>query len=342
MKKFMKVCGITALIMAVVGLVLTGIGTSVEGKRLIGEAVDKVTDGKVNISLPDFSDNDWGITIGEELGEELSDGLEELGDELSGGLDELLDIEALYEIDEDIIFDSDRAISMQNVEKEDLGTNITQFSIEVGGSAIAIEKSEDDHFYLDATGVGKFQFYKESGGLVVKAAKGTIDLDELGAGQITLYVPEAGIEKFEAEVGAGMLDLGELSVGELSLELGVGAITADYVKGRECKINVDMGRAAIDNMDIEHLRAEVGAGEFVAKGNISEKLEVDCAMGNVEVTLEGSEQDFDYELEAAMGNVSVGAGNYSGIGQKRIVDNNAEKSIEIDSAMGNTAIYFTE
>ena len=65
MKKFMKICAITALIMCVLGIVLASLAGSIKGREAINEVVENVTDGKVNVKLNGWSD--WGVTIADEL-----------------------------------------------------------------------------------------------------------------------------------------------------------------------------------------------------------------------------------------------------------------------------------
>ena len=65
-------------------------------------------------------------------------------------------------------------------------------------------------------------------------------------------------------------------------------------------------------------------------------------MGAMELNLAGSEEDFNYTIEAAMGNVSVGGVDYSGIGQDRTIKNSADKNMNIECAMGNIEVDFEE
>ena len=63
-------------------------------------------------------------------------------------------------------------------------------------------------------------------------------------------------------------------------------------------------------------------------------------MGNIEMTLEGSEEEFNYKLEGSMGNISVGQDSFSGFSSERNIDNHADKEMEIECSMGNITIDF--
>ena len=67
MKKFMKGCGITALVLLVLGLIMAIVAGSMQGRKTISDIVNSVTGGKVQINLDSFKD--FGIHIGEGIGD---------------------------------------------------------------------------------------------------------------------------------------------------------------------------------------------------------------------------------------------------------------------------------
>ena len=117
----------------------------------------------------------------------------------------------------------------------------------------------------------------------------------------------------------------------------------DDIKVQELDVSIGAGRIDITGMEAGELNAEVGMGELLADGAVSGNVDVECAMGNVEIGLAGSENDFNYYLEGSMGSIQVGDSGYisGGFSQKRTIDNNASKEMEIECAMGNITIWFT-
>ena len=65
-------------------------------------------------------------------------------------------------------------------------------------------------------------------------------------------------------------------------------------------------------------------------------------MGSVEITLKGEEQDFNYDLECAMGNIELNGRDYGGFGQERSMDNGVARQIDLDCSMGYIGISFTD
>ena len=67
-----------------------------------------------------------------------------------------------------------------------------------------------------------------------------------------------------------------------------------------------------------------------------------CSMGYVALYLMGNEDDFNYQLEGAMGNIDIGGMSFSGFGQEKKIDNGASKNIEVECSMGNISILFMD
>ena len=63
-------------------------------------------------------------------------------------------------------------------------------------------------------------------------------------------------------------------------------------------------------------------------------------MGNVEMKLEGGEKDFNYRLEGSMGNIDLGRESYSGFSNEVVLNNGADKEMQVECSMGNISIRF--
>ena len=59
MKKFMKVCAVTAAVMLGVGIVLAFTAGLMRGRDVVARVVDSVTDGRLHVNL--WDQGDWGI-----------------------------------------------------------------------------------------------------------------------------------------------------------------------------------------------------------------------------------------------------------------------------------------
>ena len=331
MKKFMKVCGITALIFIVVGLILAFAAGTTEGAAAIRDAVSEATNGKVQVNLNGIGD--WGVHIAE--------GAEQWTDGVMDGIEDWEDT-VNYDIEKAMVFDDGFELFSGEVKKEFAAPEIQELDVEVGGCSFTIEESGDDRFYVEAEGMKKFQTYVKGDCLFIKGTVKAVVGDKID-GNVVLKVPAGfNFEKLDMEIGAGVMELGELSAKKIDLEVGAGQIIADKAICEDLMVMVGMGEARMNDMQVAKFDAEVGMGNIYAKGNVSEKVIVECAMGNVELELAGKQEDYDYSIECGMGNVTVGGNTYSGLAKEKDISNGADRKMDVECAVGNIDIQFKD
>ena len=359
MKKFMKGCGILALVLIGVGVTLGMAGRSVAGQATIRAVVEDVTGGRIRMD----GGNWWGWNfvinhhnayaqeydvVEQVLSVEQTDVLSivEGDDVIDGGYaseDWETGWEGLYDIEDAFDFDEVYQIWKGNVAKYQLGTDIEDLDIELGGGSFTTIVSDDDNFYVEAEGVHKFQGFVEDNTLYIKSTSTSRGGSQKG--EVTLYVPENYyFEEVEIDVGAGALWFSNLNAQEASLEVGAGSIALNDPKVQDLDVSIGAGKIDMTGMEAGNLDVEVGAGELIAEGTVLNNADVECAMGNVEIGLAGSENDFNYYLEGHMGSIQVGDSGYisGGFSQKRTIDNRASKEMEIECSMGNITIWFMD
>lgn len=315
MKKFMKGCAITALILVILGFVMVAVSGTIVGRKAVHDIVDTVTDGKIKINLG--NGEGFGISFNDKP---------------------LFKTEVEYDVTEKMIFENGYEIYTGNVEKHMVGKDIRTLDIEAGGCEFILEESEDENFYIKATTIGKFQCYVKDDELYVKSSQ---ILDN--SGKIVLYVPAAyQFKKVDVELGAGVLQMDVLETNEADFEVGAGQITMNFLRADNCKFDVGMGEILVEDMQVNDVKAEVGMGHLMMSGTVFGDLKGECAMGSMEVYLSGQEEDFDYTFAAAMGNVTVDGRDYSGLAQEKKVNNGADKEIKMECLMGNVLVEFEE
>ena len=304
----------------VLGLGMTSIAGNLKGKETIKNVVESVTDGKVHVNLDSISD--WGITVGENLDN------------------------VHYEIEDSMVFDKKHDILKGDVEKYSVGSAVTKLDIQVGGCTLNMEESEDSDYYLQAENIKKFQGYVENGILYVKGTTQTATVSAGKEGVITLYVPknwtDNPLEKVNVELGAGAMEINGIAADKVLLEVGAGQIDISEIVADTLDISVGMGEIIVGQMTVDKLLGEVGMGHLYLKGDISDKADVDCAMGSLEMVVKGSQGDFDYDVECGMGNIKIGDNSYSGVAQEKEIDNGASKKMLVECSMGDVNISFTE
>lgn len=327
MKRFMKGCAITALIFLALGTALAIAAGTVRGRAAIARVVETVTGGRISVNFDGFIN--WGIQVRDNV----SDSLPSLP-ELS------------YDIDEATSFDSGHDIWGGDVSKFCLGEVVETLKIEAGGCQMLTQASGDNSFYVEASDSGRLQAYLEDGTLYVRATPVSRQLGSWDGWEkcvIKLYIPkDYHYNEVDIELGAGDLEFEGLDADRVSLGVGAGRIVANGLKADSLELEVGVGQIDLKEMNVKELKADIGMGELLLEGNIENSVNASCAMGNVDMKLTGSQKDFNYRINGALGNISLGAESYSGFGVSKTVDNGAQKDMKIECEAGNVTIRFTD
>ena len=168
--------------------------------------------------------------------------------------------------------------------------------------------------------------------VVVKETSGKITITDTRSGnvkkkkQIKVIVPSGkDFDTISLGVDMGTIDLEcDLKVQELSVEVGAGEfsgygnITAAY-----CDLQVGAGTIDIDQIDVQKLNADCGAGE-------------------IDMVVTGKEKDYNYDLSCGMGEIDLENSEYSGLGiEKTISNEGARKDMVLECGMGEIDVEFT-
>lgn len=215
-------------------------------------------------------------------------------------------------------------------------SEIQKLDAEIGACQLMILPSEDENIYVQTEGTGTYQGYVSEGTLYLKAISST----NIGASlskedntiNLDLQAPDCDIALFIPE---------NFYLEEMKLSLGAGEISGStaFAAGK-LDIELAAGEVTLPNLQVGKLYAEVGAGSLYYKGNIGEAVDVECGMGEIELELEGAATDYNYDVEVAAGEVTVGRESFGGIAGERSVDNNASKNIDVECAMGSVTVTF--
>lgn len=274
MKKFMKYSAITALVMIVLGIIMTSTAMIVKGPET--------------------------ITL---LTQHSSELLNTLGGDV------------LINVAPDLNFDSDIPMLSANTQQTIDGTGITKLDMELGSCKLQILPSEDQYYYAHTDSAGICQVYSDDETLVVKA----------GSGAITLYIPD----NFYFE--------------EIKISLGAGEINSNSAfRTENLEVELAAGEINLTNVEVGDLSTEVGAGSLSFAGSVLQSVDAECGMGNLSLELTGAQTDYNYDVDVAAGNVTIGNESFSGIAGDREINNNASKNVTVECALGNIDISFCE
>lgn len=318
MKKFLKGCGIAALIFLIIGILFTTIVYFTQGGYFIRDTIEDRLEK-------------WGIHRTTKI---LDKYVYEYDNDRS------LDItlgDTLFNIDDNMIFNDRHEIYKGKIEKE-FSQEIDNVSIEVGGCEFEIRESSDDTFKLEGKNVEKLQVYVEDRTFHLQSLTRRINWrSNKNNCTITLWIPK-GYEFDEADIsfGAADVELGNIVAREVELDVGAsdvrGKITAE-----EVKVSVGAGQLQLDEMEITNLEVTADAGSFYGRGKINGNAKVMCAAGSADLELDGEYEDYNYEIDTVASAVTIGGQSYY---KEQKINNDSVRDIELEVSVGSIDVSF--
>lgn len=143
---------------------------------------------------------------------------------------------------------------------------------------------------------------------------------------VMVYYPEGEalpFLKLDISVDAGVVTMGDLEVDELDVSVGAGVFEGNgEITAREASF-------------------EVGAGSIRVDGLTANEIDGECGMGEMILTVNGSEEEWNYQVEVGAGQVTIGNESYSVLaGEKNLTNPGAMKKMDLECGMGSIEVDF--
>lgn len=302
----MKFCFVLALVLIVVGGFFYMLGRRAGGRQNMDELLTEIGGGWV--------DFDWEDHIG-----------------FTG-----------YDLDDVSMFHESYTVWKGDVEKQMICQgSVEELNLQIGGSMVEVRNSQDGNIYIEGSSLGKMQAYVEEDVLYVKSVRPANLMEEIKNSSITLYLPEGcTLGRLDLSLGAGQLKLGNMAVQDMTASVGAGQLLLTNVTLDALEVSLGAGELRTQDVTVQSLTASIDAGNMDFTGAINESAEISCSMGNVNMSLTGNKQEFNYQLSCVAGNMEVDGDVYGGAAVDRFIDNGADKYIEISCSMGSVEVDF--
>lgn len=129
---------------------------------------------------------------------------------------------------------------------------------------------------------------------------------------------------------------------KLSIEVEEGTVTLGAVEADELDVSVGAGTFdGLEKIVAREASFSVGAGALTAESLTANSVEGECGMGEIFLTLDGIQTDWNAQLECGMGEIRLGEDSYSALAmEKKIRNEGAEKYLELECGMGAVEVDF--
>lgn len=312
MNKFIKGCLYVAGILAAVGLVFFVLGAVFGGLRQTYELGRRggLNYGSITPNGIHFSVGSDDIDIGDfEYEDEIEDAnLIDYEEEALGMADEIDEIE---------------------------------ISLEAG--ELLIQESEDSNYKMEADNTYNLRCYKQGSVLIIRGKAWSNEYAGIKKQRVVLYIPkDEAPDSVEIELGAGTGQILGLKTEDLMAEVGAGELKGSDIIAGNADIQVSAGAVNLRDCSFGTAEYEVGMGTIYYQGELKEDVSISCDMGNVELDVQGSEADFDYQVECAMGSITIGGRQFAAVAGEKRIDNSAAKTMDVDCDLGGIVIEFED
>jgi len=227
-------------------------------------------------------------------------------------------------------------VVLDEVKTYEIRSDIHSLDIQLNAADFTIERSD------------KFSVHSNLKYLSVSEANGVLTIRDEARGSSSdyedavckLYLPEnLVLEDISIVTGAAKLTASNLSTNTLKMKLGAGDFQiATLNVNKEARIEGGAGKLTIAGGTIHNLKLEMGVGQLNLTAVLRGDCDLDFGVGESNITLLGSKNDYDVELEKGIGDITVDGKRYSEYESK----GDSRNSIEMEGGVGSINLYFKE
>lgn len=217
---------------------------------------------------------------------------------------------------------------------------VRNLEIDLDAGEFSVKASEDDKIYVTILNTTAFDYgVDETHTLYVRDHNGKAT--GIGAGKITLYLPaKMEFETALIDVGGGEMEIPSMNAETLEISLGAGNVDFEALQAERVSISLGAGEIHIAQGEVKNLDVDVAAGEAYYAGSIGTDCTASVSMGELNMILDEKEEDFDYELDCGMGEMSIGSISSTGLAFERSIHEGRDKKLEVSCSMGTVNVSF--
>lgn len=241
-------------------------------------------------------------------------------------------------------FDTNYPVLSGSQEATELGNSstINKVDISLCSGMMYIKESQNEQIYIESADSSSYQAYVEGNTLKINAFKNIINPSNHYTNIITLYIPKDFMpETWDIDFAAGSLEIEHMnSSSNINIDVAAGELICHSLSTQN--LNVDVGSASgeFSNAVAENVTASVGAGDFEYKGIINKQLDLDVAAGDAEFQLSDDYQNHNYDIDCALGDVTIGETEFSALAVEKHINNQSDSTYTLSCGMGNIEIEF--
>lgn len=213
---------------------------------------------------------------------------------------------------------------------------VTELYIDIGAAELNIISADELRLEYAHS---RLSVKEKDGRLTIKDSGGGIYLYN-EASYVTLYLPEElGFTSVDISTGAGRVDIERLSCAKLNLDLGAGETVIGRLDvGMSADIDGGSGKLTVEDGSVWGLDLDMGVGKLEIHAELLGRSEIDLGIGEADITLVGSKDDYRIDLDKGIGDAEVDGTRHVG---SHLLYGAGDNRVELDGGVGSIRVKFT-
>lgn len=128
---------------------------------------------------------------------------------------------------------------------------------------------------------------------------------------------------------------------QVDLAVKAGEISMSQVTAEKLDLEVKAGYLEVSGGAVQELDGECKAGELIYEGQVGREMEAECNAGSIQYRIEGSQEDFWYQVEAAAGSILIDGQEKGVLNRESVIENpGAAKKAKLECTTGAIDVSF--
>lgn len=157
----------------------------------------------------------------------------------------------------------------------------------------------------------------------------------------TVYIPKnEEYVKLTVATTAGDIEIStHVKFDDFNLNAAAGNVEIASLNADNSEFTLGAGNLELNDMNVNSVKVSSIFGNIEMAGSVSEKAII-TGIGNIELQLAGIEGDYNYDLSAGAGKITIGTSNWNGTSLDKKIDNSAACDVIAATKSGNIEISF--
>jgi hypothetical protein len=162
------------------------------------------------------------------------------------------------------------------------------------------------------------------------------------APKITVTLPDEFVaDKLSLKIGAGTLKAEELKATEGEFKVGAGQMNIEKLSVSESsKYTVGTGEMVLQEVNVNNITVDSGVGHVQIEGTVNGDNNIKCGIGGVDLTLNGTIEEYEYDITCGIGHVDIDGRSYRNISEEVINNDSADNKLNLNCGIGQISVDF--